>query len=147
MLLIILSWIYIAFIIFSFGLFCMLLIRKTVQSQLRLHHVFAETPNASLLLLAGLVTTAVIASLMSLFMPLAGLANLILLLLAIAIAFIYRRKAAYWLSDYWNALKSTHWVLILLFTGFVFILAYLSELFPSHHDYGLYYGTTMQWIE
>jgi hypothetical protein len=139
MLLVILSWIYIAFIFFALGLSCFRMIMSVTGE--------AAPPHVTLVLVAGMIATTFIASGLSLFMPLGLAANLLLLSISLAALFFCRRSLREYLAVYRAALRPAHWPLWLLFVGYALILAYLSVELPSHHDNGLYYATTIQWIE
>jgi hypothetical protein len=139
MIFIVLSWVYITFLLFSFGVVCTAFINRITKTSVE--------PHPALVLISGLALLTCTACLLSLFMPLGGMANIIVILLAVAGVAVWRRRAGRMLSKCITAIKSTHPLLILLFTAFVFIVAYLSYIIPSHYDDGLYYSTTIRWAE
>ena len=127
---IILSWLYIVFILFATGL-----LLATV------------TDHITIALIKGIVVCTFLACVLSLFMPLSAGAGIITLVLALACLYFFRTKARALIVKYRSELQYTSWSLIILFTGYVFVVAYLSCEQPSHYDDGLYYGTTIRWLE
>lgn len=155
MLLVILSWIYISFIFFGFGVGVMAFMRRVggetstgggvVQGPGAMN--YATVPHTAILLLLGVVATAIIASILSLFMPLGALANAIILLIAIACIALQRKNAGMLRAQCRYEINSIPRLLVVIFIGFILIFAFLSAQRPSHYDEGLYYGTTIKWME
>ncbi len=147
MLLIILSWIYICFIFFSLGLVCISFIEKVVSWQVKTATDNTEVWPAVFLLIGGMILTAVIASVYSLFQPLSYAANIVLLILSLLCLFLKKGKAVSYFKYYKSQVTITWLPLTALYIAFVFILAYLSAQQSSHYDDGLYYSTSIKWIE
>ncbi|HEY0680393.1 MAG TPA: hypothetical protein VGD17_19055 [Chitinophagaceae bacterium] len=146
MIFIILSWIYISIIFFSFGIVCTVIVDRLAGRDKTVSDNFV-VPHVSMLFIGGIVFTAIIASALSLFMPLSLIANFIMFSTAIVLMFVFRQKVFACLTEYRNGIKDTHWSFVLLFGAFVLLAAYLSSLPSSHNDDGLYYATTIKWIE
>jgi hypothetical protein len=146
MIFIILSWIYIASIFFSFGVaYTAFADRITKVKDPGSSSLFV--PHISVVLVAGMICTTILASLFSLFMPLSLPAHLIVLMLAVAILIAFRKKAGALLSAYKAKARGVGWIYIVLFAGYALVVAYLSFLPSSHNDDGLYYSNTIKWVE
>jgi len=135
MFLVILSWIYITFIFFGLGLGVNAILLKGARQP------------AVMILIQGMIAAAVIASALSLFMPLSALANIFILLIAVACIFRFKQSAAQLISNWRGDVRETTRLLRVIFIAFVLVFAFLAALPPSHYDEGLYYGTTIKWIE
>lgn len=141
MLVILISWIYIAAIVYTLG----------VASHAFLRTIFRlewNEPHFSVTCLTGMAAVTFFAMLCCLFMPLGGfLFQGILLILAAMSGFLCSdslRKA--WKADR-QRLSGTNWIAGILFIAFAVILAKLSYQVSSHHDDGLYYSTTIKWLQ
>ncbi len=127
---VILSWLFISLVLFATGLL-----------------LAAITDHISVVLIKGMFVCTFIGCVLSLFMPLSLLAATITLVLASISLVIFRKKAGSLLIKFRKDFGNTSWFLVLLFTGYVIIVALLSTSEPSHYDDGLYYGTTIKWLE
>jgi hypothetical protein len=144
MLLIILSWIYISFIFFGFGIGVTALFHRFAQ---RDDVPGPAAPHLSVLLILGMIGVAVVASVLSLLMPLGMLANGIVLLMAIILVALFKRNARAARAQLRYEMDSVPRLLIIIFAAFVLVFAFLCAQPPSHFDEGLYYGTTIKWME
>lgn len=156
MLLVILSWIYISFIFFGFGLAITALFNRVLQRNhaVQNNHAVQKNnitvplaPHITILLLLGMVGVAVVASALSLFMPVNALANGIVLLMAILFIALFKKNASAARAQLRYEINSVPRLLVVLFVAFVLVFAFLSAQPPSHYDEGLYYGTTIKWME
>lgn len=145
MLLVILSWIYISFIFFGFGVGVMTLMQRVGKRTST--GVPTTVPHTAIVLLLGMVATAITASILSLIMPLGALANALILLIAIACIALQRKNARAIRAQCRSEINSVPRLLAVLFLGFIIVFAFLSAQPPSHYDEGLYYGTTIKWME
>lgn len=144
MFLIILSWIYISFIFFGFGLAVTALFHRFAQTN---DEPVTVAPHIAILLILGMVGVALVTSVLSLFMPLGLAANVIVLLMAVMFIALFKKNARPARAQLRFEINSVPRLLVVLFVAFVLVFAFLSAQPPSHYDEGLYYGTTIKWME
>src|SRR5215213_1640072 len=144
MLLIILSWIYISFIFFSLGLCVQAMVQRIIHKN---NQPVLKAPSVVIVLLQGMVATAVFASLLSFIMPLSAWANLLMLSMSIACMAIFKKERAAVVARCRSDCRFTTRLLRIIFLFFVVVVAYLASQVSSHYDDGLYYATTIKWIE
>ena len=147
MALIILSWIYIAFIFFSLGIAFAAFVNKRLLKLSDVSTDGQEFLPISFLLVSGLIITETIGSILSLFVPLSYGVNIFLLLLSVGCLLLNRRSTTAYLLRCKTQLGSTHIATTIFFIASVFVFAHLSAQQSSHFDDGLYYSTTIKWIE
>src|SRR5215831_2401633 len=121
MLLILLTWIYIAFVFFSLGIACVGIIEKVLPKGPDTTAFHKNLVPFSMLVSTGMVFTTIIGSVLSLFFPLSYGANIFLLLLAAIIMFSNKQKAMGYLHHYKFQLSSTHPVLVIFFIAFALV--------------------------
>ena len=140
MLLIILSWIYITCLSYVIGVALHAFLQRAFDTERADLHF-------TLKCLSGLAAITFVSMLSCLFMPLGGLFQLVLLLIT-AVCAISGRSAlkASWKADC-KRWQEGNWIIRLMFIAFIFVMAKLSYAPSSHHDDGLYYSTTIKWLQ
>lgn len=135
------TWIYITAISYSIGSFVHSGINRFNGSKDQ------GISNFSLVCISGMLTSLFISTLLCLFMPLAVIASGILLFIAVLCAFLNWKN----LRRQWKITKSdsgnTPIVLWILFMIFLVVFCYISTEPSSHHDDGLYYSTSIKWLQ
>ena len=138
---ILIYWIYITAISYAIGSFVHSGIRKFCGTRPQ------DISNFSLVCISGLLTTLFISTVLCLFIPLAAIASGILFLIAVlSILLCYKDFKTQW-SITKSDLKNTPAVLWFLFLIFVFVFCNMSHQPSSHHDDGLYYSTSVKWLQ
>jgi len=141
MLIIILSWIYISAVVYPIGLvFNNYIIRRFCPGSVP---AFSFT----LTCVSGLVFSTFAGTMLSLFMPLSLYANLFVAAISLFLCAVNKqliRSSALFLK---TELNSTRALAIITFIAFTFIIAYFSYEPSSHHDDGLYYSTSIKWLQ
>ena len=135
------AWIYILLLAYALGVF--------LHSRIvKLFGVAADTDlHFSLKCITGLVAIDFMSTVLCLFIPLGLVSSLIILCLALVIYFFERENISLAFKKDRQRLKDGNWLIILIFVAFIFIIAYLSFLPSSHYDDGLYYSTSIKWLE
>jgi hypothetical protein len=141
MLVIILSWICIVALAYLVGVGVHALVGRVTGSPAAVRMHF------SLKCLSGLMGLSFISTALCLFMPLGLVSNLIDIAVAAAVVIFCRDMLRISLDADRERLRQMYWIPGLLFVLFVFIMAYLSLMASSHHDDGLYYSTSIRWLE
>ena len=140
MLIIILSWIYILIIAYCLG----------VASLAGLQRVFRTAPahlHFSLNCITGLMALTFICMSVCLVMPLGLGSNLLILLITLVASWFSRKDLRASLTADRLRLKQGRPSVSLIFLAFIFIIARLSYEPSSHFDDGLYYSTTIRWLQ
>jgi hypothetical protein len=141
MLIIILSWVYITTMAYLTGVGIHAVIGSVTGDRTAVQMHF------SLKCLSGLMGITFISTLACLFMPLGLLFNCLELVIVIGTALFYRAELRLsWRGDR-DRVWQGHWASKTLFIAVVLIMAYLSYMPSSHYDDGLYYSTTIRWLE
>ncbi|AGY60420.1 LIC_10190 family membrane protein [Gloeobacter kilaueensis] len=148
MITIVLSWIYIGILS---GLYGWLILYKINSNQTRATSEI-EVP-LSVLPLVGLAVIASLTGYLSLGMPIAAAANLLVLLFACGFSWVYRRAFVFWLNCLREQFAATS-KLFLLMPGIllgVLALTSLGKLWLGrgyfNYDSGLYHVPSIHWIE
>jgi hypothetical protein len=138
---VLISWIYIAFVSFFTGIVfhCLLNYKEGFRNPVITHFTVVT--------ISGLLVTGFICNLLCLFTPL-GLFSQLLLLTGTGIGVVVFKKQTLFVIKYNSSLlKQVPFLVLLLSTAYLFILAYLSSLPSSHVDDGLYYSTSIKWLQ
>jgi hypothetical protein len=141
MIFIFLSWIYITIVAFCIGNS----FHHLLKSAFKIENTTRE--HFSIICISGILVIAFICTLLCLFIPLGLISNLLILLLALIGVIINRKNFKQEVGFYLAALRKTPLPLAFLFLAFLFIIGYISYLPSSHHDDGLYYSTSIKWLQ
>ncbi len=141
MIYILFTWIYITAINYSIGSFIHSVISRSNEPKNQ------PIANFSLVCISGMLTTVFISTILCLFMPLAAFANCILLLFAILSVLFNRKDLRKQLKITKSGLINTPIVFWILFLIFLAVFGYISFQPSSHHDDGLYYSTSIKWLQ
>ncbi|MBC7903452.1 MAG: hypothetical protein H7Y27_08510 [Gemmatimonadaceae bacterium] len=138
---VILSWLFISILAFCIGTgFHALLTRSETTTDKKLLHF-------TVCCITGLLVIAFLSTLYCLFLPLDIFSNLFLCIIAFCAAWLGRKQLKAAIRYNLDQIRSTGWFTIFLLIAFTFVLAYLSYLPSSHYDDGLYYSTSIKWLE
>lgn len=106
----------------------------------------AEPPHITLLSLVGLGVITCIAAIFSFFARINWEIHVLLLVIAISHAFLFRKSIGKYVNYYARGLKANH-LFIILMLGVVLLLSLLATAMPpAYYDDGLYYLPFMKWI-
>jgi hypothetical protein len=141
MIFILLTWLYITLVAYIIGCSCNLLLSQLAKLET------TPTLHFSLHCISGLVAIGFLSGVVCLFIPLNGLANLFLLILALALLFFNRKQIRQDWKVQIKALRDVNMFFKLAFLYCVLIFLYWSYMESSHHDDGLYYSTTIKWLQ
>ncbi len=141
MIYILFTWIYITAINYCIGSFIHSVISRFKEPKNQ------PITNFSLVCISGMLTTVFISTILCLFMPLALFANSILLLFAILSVLFNRKALRNQLKITKSDLTNTPFVFWILFLIFLAVFGYISFQPSSHHDDGLYYSTSIKWLQ
>ncbi len=97
--------------------------------------------------ISGMLALSFLTTLFCLFIPLGLISNLIILGLALFAVYYTRQHFMEDVKFHLAELKKTPLLLVFLFLTFLFIIGYLSHLASSLHDDGLYYSTSIKWLQ
>ncbi|WP_407525931.1 LIC_10190 family membrane protein [Lacibacter sp. MH-610] len=138
---VLLSWIFIAFVSFHTGVIfhCLLNYKDGFERPFMAHF--------SVITISGLLVTGFISNVLCLFIPLGLFSQLLLLVVAVAGMIAFKNQTLFVVKYNVELLKQTPFLILLLSTTYLFILAYLSSLPSSHVDDGLYYSTSIKWLQ
>jgi hypothetical protein len=140
MLIIIASWIYILTIAYCLGAAFHAGLQKVFRAPaLALHF--------SLNGITGLMVLTFICMSLCLFMPLGLASNLLILLITIGASWLARKDLRAALAADWSRLKQGNPIVSLIFLAFILIISRMSYEPSSHFDDGLYYSTTIRWLQ
>jgi hypothetical protein len=141
MLFIILSWLYITCISYCIGIgFHSLLKRITNSDSPVLHHF-------SIICISGLLVTAFISTGISLFIPLSVVSAIIVACISLLSIILSRKSFFASIKHNISLLRKTPWPALFICIAFIFIIARLSYIPSSHNDDGLYYSTSIKWLQ
>jgi hypothetical protein len=138
------SWLYITVLCYTAGVAFISFAARVLKAVDR-HNT--HTLHFTVKCLAGMFFITFLCMLLCIIVPL-GLKTNILIFLICTTLFIINRghlKNSF-LSDL-QSLKNTHWLIIVLAIGFTWIIASLSFTPSSHYDDGLYYSTSIKWLQ
>ena len=141
MIFIFLSWIYITGLVFCIGY----AFHQLLKSAFKIDNTGQE--HFSVVCLSGILVITFISTLLCLFIPLGLVSNLLILFLALAGILINRKHFQAVVRFHLAELRKTPFLLVFLFLAFLFIIGYISYLPSSHHDDGLYYSTSIKWLQ
>ncbi|MEJ7736750.1 MAG: hypothetical protein WKF97_04920 [Chitinophagaceae bacterium] len=140
MLIIILTWVCITLLVYPAGVLLHSLLQRLFGLETRHEHFAINC-------ISGLFVTSFISTLLCLFIPLGLVSNLVSLVLASTGFFVNRRNIRASIRSDIKRLRRGHWIISLLVFSFLLIIAYLSYLPSSHYDDGLYYSTSIKWLQ
>lgn len=141
MLIIILSWIYITAMAYLIGVPLHAIIGKVTG------YAGAAQLHFSLKCITGLMGLTFISTLSCLFIPLGTISQLLMLLIAVGGALYHRQQLRLSLQADRERLRQAYWIPMLLYVLMVFVFSYLAYAPSSHHDDGLYYSTSIKWLQ
>lgn len=128
----IIVWLYITFISYSIG--------SGLHRILRLSNV-----HFSLTCISGLVVLGFLSTFLCLFTPLAALTSLSMLMLAVLSWVVYGKSIRLGLKKDWPLFENRF--IIVAFCLYVIAISYFSYVPSTHHDDGLYYSTSIRWLQ
>jgi hypothetical protein len=140
MLIIIASWVYILILAYCLGVALQAALQKVFRANVvRLHF--------SLNCISGLMALSFICMSACLVMPLGLGSNLVILLITLGAAWLSKGDLRASLAADRSRLKQGNRLVSLIFLAFIFVIARLSYEPSSHFDDGLYYSTSIRWLE
>ncbi len=141
MIFVLLSWAYISFLIFAPGYALIEGIKRAIRSK------DSFTLPLPLVLINGLMVAAIIAIFFSLLNKVGAGAHFFLILVSVCCYFSFRDRIRISFSHYLTVSRNLPWFIWVLFAIFVLIHAYAAYLPSSHNDDGLYYSTSIKWVQ
>ncbi len=141
MIYILFCWVYITAISYVIGSFIHSGINRFTGSKDQ------DISNFPLVCISGMLATIFISTLLCLFIPLAAIAGSILLFIAVLFAFINRKNLGRQWKTTKSDLRNAPIVLWILFLIFLIVFCNISSQPSSHHDDGLYYSTSIKWLQ
>jgi hypothetical protein len=141
MLLIILSWIYMTGILFLNGSLFIDLIRKVFNLQTN------ETVHFTISCIAGMAFTTFLVTALCIFIPINIIANIIIFAIAVFYFAFRRKKILQQFQTFRTQIKATPLLIKILFFCYLFTISFISSIPSSHHDDGLYYSTSIKWLQ
>ncbi|HEY2720535.1 MAG TPA: hypothetical protein VGI82_02350 [Chitinophagaceae bacterium] len=140
MLITLFAWLYISFSCEIWGSLIIHLLNKIGDKQQ------VKSINFSLTCFLGLSAITVVASFLSLFMPLGGLSFQLILLL-LTIAFLFFKPSRAFFARLKKPFGGLHFSLVFLFISYLIMLLIMSTWTINHPDTLSYHAQTIQWIE
>jgi hypothetical protein len=141
MILILLSWLYILCVSYFIGVGFHSLVQKlTNTSQPILSHF-------SIICISGLLLTSFFSTVISLLIPLSITSAVIVLCISLLSVIVFRKSFVASINYNFSLLKNTPLPAILLCAAFMFVVTRLSYIPSSHNDDGLYYSTSIRWLQ
>jgi len=137
----ILSWIYITVLVYPVGLAFHKCLHRVCTSESK------EQPHFIITCISGLLVMSFISSVICLFYPLGLISNVALLLFSVLMSFLFRKELVISIRSDIARLRSAKKITYLLFLLYLVVVSYLSYLPSSHHDDGLYYSTSIKWLQ
>ena len=137
----ILSWIYITVLVYPAGLAFHKCLHRFSNSENK------KQPHFIFTCLSGLLVMSFISSVICLFYPLGLFSNLVLLLFSFLMSLLFRKELVTSIRSDIARLYSAKKITWLLFLLYLVVISYLSYLPSSHHDDGLYYSTSIKWLQ
>lgn len=141
MLIILLSWLLITAVVYPLGFIFNEWLSKQVSAQA------ARDTNITFVCLSGMMVTTVLSTILAFFIPLGLVANCIVLILSISAVLLRKMDLLNSIRKNYTDLRSTSPIVILMFVTFTFTIANLSYEPSSHYDDGLYYSTSIKWLQ
>ena len=141
MIFIFLSWLYITLIVYCIGNGFHHVLRSGFKTE------NPATDHFSIVCISGMLVLSFLTTLFCLFIPLGFISNLIILGLALFAVYFTRQHFVADVKFHLGELRKTPLLLVFLFLVFLFIIGYLSHLGSSLHDDGLYYSTSIKWLQ
>lgn len=138
---IIITWVYIAAIFYLYGSMCIDIVRKVVGSPT------TYKPHFTTVGIAGMAFTALLSVIICLVLPLNLTAHLILLVIALGYWFMNRGRIKDDLHFYFTEARKSGILIKILFFSFLFTTSFISSLPSSHYDDGLYYSSSIKWLQ
>ncbi len=139
MLFILLAWIYITFLCWSWGILFLHLIKKIATEAIAL-------PHFSILCITGLSLITIIAGILSLFMPLGEWwVQFIFILPALSVFFL--KETPWFFSSLKKEFSALSKMSLLLLSSLLLLILIMSSWTIVHPDTLGYHAQTMQWIE
>jgi len=137
----ILSWIYITVLVYPAGLVFHKCLHRFCNSENK------DQPHFILTCITGLLVMSFISSVICLFYPLGLISNLVLLVFSVLMSLLFRKELVTSIRSEIVRLRSAKKITYLLFLLYLVVISYLSYLPSSHHDDGLYYSTSIKWLQ
>jgi low affinity Fe/Cu permease len=101
----------------------------------------------SIITISGLLFTCFITTVFCLFFRLGLASHILLLIIAVAGAIFFKENVGFIIRENIKLLKQTPWYFVVLSIAYLLILAHISSLASSHNDDGLYYSTSIKWLQ
>ena len=137
----ILSWIYITVLVYPAGVAFHQCLRRFYDRENK------DQPHFIFTCISGLLVMSFISSVICLFYPLGLISNLVLLIFSFLMSLLFRKELVISIHADKARLLSSKKVSYLLFLLYLVVISYLSYLTSSHHDDGLYYSTSIKWLQ
>src|ERR1700712_5641578 len=141
MVFVLLSWVYISLLIFSIGYALSEIIHKICG------YNGINRLSISLILINGLFVSNIIALLFALMFKVGLAAHLFLMLLSILCYYLFYPGIKNAVKRYCSVIKTIPWFIWVIFSIMLLVQAYAAYLPSSHNDDGLYYSTSIKWIQ
>ncbi len=139
MLIILLAWIYISFLSWMWGILFLQFIKKITGNELQLQHF-------SLICISGLSVITIIASILSLFIPLGDWWVQFLFIIPCLVLFFKKDSPAFF-TALKKELQDLHLFSIILLSACLLLILVMSSWTIIHPDTLGYHAQTIQWIE
>jgi hypothetical protein len=139
MLTILLVWIYISFLGWSWGILFLQFIKKILKNELQLLHF-------SIICITGLSAITVVAGILSLFIPL-GKWWVQFLFIVPCLVLLFKKDSPAFFSVLKKELKDLHFFSIILLSACLLLILVMSSWTIIHADTLSYHAQTIQWIE
>ncbi len=139
MLIILLAWIYISFLSWMWGILFLQFIKKITGNELQLQHF-------SLICISGLSVITIIASILSLFIPLGDWWVQFLFIIPCLVLFFKKDSPAFF-TALKKELQDLHFFSIILLSACLLLILVMSSWTIIHPDTLGYHAQTIQWIE
>ena len=134
-----LSWLYISFICWSWGILFLQLIRKITKEE-------SGLPHFSMICLYGLAVITIVASGLSLFMPLGDWWIQFIFILPASLIF-FMKNVPYFFSSLKKELSVLHILSLVLLLSLLLLVLVMSTWTIVHPDTLGYHAQTIQWVE
>jgi hypothetical protein len=136
---ILLAWIYISFLCWSWGILALFLLKKTTNTET----IF---PHFSIICLSGLSAITIVAGILSLFFPLGNWwIQFLFIIPALAVFFI--KNMPYFFTSLKKEFSLLHISSLFLLSSLLLLILVMSSWTIVHPDTLGYHAQTMQWIE
>jgi hypothetical protein len=141
MLSIIIIWIYIAILSVIYGIGTLRLFKFLFNEPI------VDLPSLPILSILGLCSISMLVGYLSLFIKIGLSANIVVVILAIIITYLFLPDIARLYHNYYSSIKSVNKYLIIVFLISIFFILLKATNQPSAHDTGLYHAQAIRWIE